>query len=248
MKDYSILPLTIEALEDNTVINFSQAGLFFNKFDDIKVFQKIQIIKNSLYYKINKENKEHKFKGKIILKKRGDTLSIFNKVNYLNTIDIKFRFFSNKKVNLYGNILSLLNWDKKLSNYCFYQLFNGLPVINCSNLILPKENLKNHCYDSLFYCCTLLKNIPNLKNIYLTNDSCSYMFSDCYSLTKTVNFNFKRINPENNNKIFENCFSLKYLKQFKFDKGYKVSNFCILDKVQTKFSNYKIIAKNYIAI
>lgn len=114
---------------------------------------------------------------------------------------------------VYGNILSLVNYNTYLSqNATFKNLFNGCTSIynhptnplllpathltaqcydymftNCSNLTtapaLPAETLAYECYHCMFYGCTSLTTAPALPATTLAQSCYNYMFNNCTNLT-----------------------------------------------------------------
>ena len=102
-----------------------------------------------------------------------------------------------KKVNVSGNIMSLLSPEFKdlidLSTirsgsagaYQFCRLFTGCYNINdCRNLILPATTLANSCYSNMFSSCTSLTQAPDLPATTLANNCYESMFRGCKSLTQ----------------------------------------------------------------
>ena len=97
-------------------------------------------------------------------------------------------------VSLSGNIMALLDNGAKLGeigditaipcDYCFYDLFrNSTGITSVSEDFLPATNLKQDCYDGMFYQCTSLTNAPKLSSMSLAVSCYQHMFNGCASLT-----------------------------------------------------------------
>lgn len=82
-----------------------------------------------------------------------------------------------------GNIMSLLNFDTKVSQHAFYCLFK-----DCTSLtqapVLPATTLAQYCYYYMFSGCTSLTTAPALPATTLAERCYSGMFSNCTSLTQ----------------------------------------------------------------
>ena len=99
-------------------------------------------------------------------------------------------FGGTAKVNVYGNIMSLIYGDnfvdkKTLADrFTFIKLFYSYTnLLLAENLILPATTLASYCYDSMFNGCTSLTTSPVLPATTLKNYCYEYMFEGCTSLT-----------------------------------------------------------------
>lgn len=100
-------------------------------------------------------------------------------------------FTTSKRVNLSGNIMSLLYSDNFVgkttltSTYTFAYLFNTCKIVSIENLVLPATTLATGCYSSMFSNCTNLTTVPSglLPATTLADDCYSNMFYGCTSLT-----------------------------------------------------------------
>ena len=99
------------------------------------------------------------------------------------------RFGGTAKVNVYGNIMSLISGDNFANNktltasYTFCRLFpNYANLLSAENLILPATTLASGCYNNMFRDCTSLTTAPELPATTLTSSCYQYMFSGCRSL------------------------------------------------------------------
>lgn len=112
---------------------------------------------------------------------RGDNTTFSDSAIYYYT------FTSSGRVNLSGNIMSLL--DKKCKSttlsgwYVFTDLFYGLKVVDASKLLLPATTLTNLCYNNMFAGCELLTKAPELPATTLANNCYKNMFAGCESLS-----------------------------------------------------------------
>jgi hypothetical protein len=96
------------------------------------------------------------------------------------------------KVNVYGNIMSLVYGDDfnkeggdiLLEGYTFCYLFYGFTgLVSAENLVLPATTLKDFCYSNMFYGCTSLTSAPVLPATTLAYYCYYCMFYGCTSLT-----------------------------------------------------------------
>lgn len=103
------------------------------------------------------------------------------------------RFSSTTNFTVEGNAMSLLYGDNFIGqtslsgkNYVFYRLFYGCSgLTSIENLKLPATTLANDCYEDMFYGCTSLTSIPSdlLLATSLASGCYEQMFSHCTSLT-----------------------------------------------------------------
>ena len=161
--------LTIEALEDNLTITFSnniEYGIDGKGWLKLKAFSESQSIS------------------------AGQTLSFRGEFtpDISNGIGI---FTINKKCNLKGNCMSMLFGDNATNNYSlsgknwtFYKLFyNCSNIVNVDSNFLPATTLASGCYRYMFYGCTSLTTAPTLPATTLANYCYGNMFQNCTSLT-----------------------------------------------------------------
>jgi len=93
----------------------------------------------------------------------------------------------NGKVNVSGNIMSLLDGDNPgttlTHTYTFTSIFMGCTSIqNASGLSLPATSLVKHCYAHMFNGCTALESAPVLTATTLANSCYNNMFRGCTAL------------------------------------------------------------------
>ena len=75
------------------------------------------------------------------------------------------------QLSLSGNIQSMLNFNDKCHEYCYYYLFNNCEYLyDISNLRLPSLILKRGCYEGMFSNCINIKEPPALPATEIVND------------------------------------------------------------------------------
>ena len=118
---------------------------------------------------------------KVLIKGTNTAYGTSNYYNY---------FSGTAKVNVYGNIMSLIYGDNFTNqttlpaSYTFKYLFNGYSnLLSAEYLVLPATTLTNYCYDNMFRGCTSLVTAPELPATTLANYCYDSMFYKCTSLT-----------------------------------------------------------------
>ena len=124
-------------------------------------------------------------------------------------------FGGTAKVNVYGNIMSLISGDdfadnKTLTaNYTFYRLFNSnTNLLSAENLVLPSTTLANYCYSYMFSGCTSLVTAPTLPATTLASNCYQYMFYGCTKLTSAPTLSATTLANWCYNGMFSGCTSL----------------------------------------
>lgn len=190
--------LTIEALEDNFTVIFS----------------------NDIEYGIDGE-------GWIKLKSgyttqpinAGQTLSFRGELTPTLSIGIG-TFTISKKCNLKGNCMSMLFGDNASDNYslsgkdyvfCFL-FYTCRNIVTVSENFLPATTLANRCYYSMFEGCTSLTTAPALPATTLAAYCYGYMFEGCTSLTTAPELPATKLVNGCYNMMFCNCSKLNYIK------------------------------------
>ena len=131
-------------------------------------------------------------KKKVIVKGSGTSCAVDYNVSSSDTS--KFCQFTNStgRLDIYGNILSLLFGDnfvgKEVGN-CGEKTFAGL-FLNFSSTttapIIPGSTTKPYCFTHMFDGCSSLKTVPDINvSSTVTEGCCSYMFANCTSLIST---------------------------------------------------------------
>ena len=109
---------------------------------------------------------------------RGDNVSYTNANNKVNKIS------GTTECDLYGNIMSMIdstgfsqvkefgqNTERNFRNF-----FDGLPVIDASNLVLPATSLTPYCYQTMFRNTKKMLYPPELPATVLADHCYSHMF------------------------------------------------------------------------
>ena len=98
-------------------------------------------------------------------------------------------FGGTAKVNVYGNIMSLISGDSFANNktfidaFTFIRLFNSYTnLLSAENLILPATTLEVNCYSNMFDGCTGLTTAPELPATTLVKSCYDSMFKGCTNL------------------------------------------------------------------
>ena len=190
--------LTIEALEDNLVVVFTndiEYGIDGNGWIKLKAISKSQSINagQTLSFRGNLEP---------------------NSSNGIGTFTI------NKKCNLKGNCMSMLfgdnaadNYSLSGKNYAFYKLFyNCSNIVNVSSNFLPATTLTTSCYNSMFSGCKSLTTAPVLPATTLTDSCYRSMFYNCTSLTTAPALPATTLAINCYYYMFSNCTKLNYIK------------------------------------
>lgn len=113
---------------------------------------------------------------------------------------------------LYGNIMSLLMEQGKLTDYAFTRLFNGNTHIKSHNekkLMLPATSLTYQCYMQMFEGCTSLTEAPELPATSLANECYERMFYGCTSLKEASELPATKLAKQCYAYMFCGCTSLK---------------------------------------
>ena len=206
---YSEQYLTIESLEDNNEISYK------GKSSDSVYATPISASTNGgmTWFRVvpDRENTPKTIATlnagqKLLLK--GENASYTKTVSMHNN-----RFLSTKRVDVYGNIMSLIYGDlfygqtAITSAYTFTWLFEGTDVVNSSNLILP-SNVTSYCYAGMFSGCTNLISTPLLPATTMAARCYYQMFEDCTSLTTAPALPATTLASHCYTSMFEDCTSL----------------------------------------
>ena len=100
------------------------------------------------------------------------------------TLGIYKQFVMTGSIAAYGNILSLVNFNRILEDYAFVYLFyNCTSLTDATYVKLPSTTLTEYCYAGMFQGCTSLTDGPReLPATTLANYCYNSMFSRCTSL------------------------------------------------------------------
>ena len=201
--DYSTIPLCFEALEDGNV-KLTKDG----SPDEISLLYSLD---NETWSDWDYETGTDLKSGEKLYIKSSYDNGKFSKA--FTECENIYKFSTTGKVNIVGNIMSLLYSvfvDKiNLTTCCFNYLFhNCTNLIDASNLILPATTLVNSCYEFMFADCTSLIYAPKLPAIILDSYCYNYMFYNCTSLTSAPELPATTLADGCYSYMFENCTSL----------------------------------------
>lgn len=179
--DYSTQYLTFEVVEGGT-INFVATD---------------ESVSKTISYSLDNGKTWTDLTSSTSYQSMGGTLSAGDKVlvkgrnNTYASNDRSFynHFASTAKVNVYGNIMSLISGDNFVNNKTltgintFYRLFSdNSKLLSAKNLILPATTLTSFCYYSMFWNCANFKTAPQLPAMTLAEGCYYQMFLDCTNL------------------------------------------------------------------
>lgn len=122
------------------------------------------------------------------------------------------------KVNIYGNIMSLVYGDNFYnqtvlsSTRTFAGLLANKKIVDASNLILPATTLATVCYSRMFYNCTELITPPALPATTLATSCYNEMFCGCTALTTAPDLLATTLTKYCYSMMFKGCTSLNYIK------------------------------------
>ena len=223
--DAKELPLTLEAIEDGSII-FSTYQVTFTNNNATS----FSVISSNKYtdLKYSKNGEEAKAVTGNIQVSAGDKVCFYAKGPGSDTRN----FFSNINCTgdcyVYGNIMSLIdpveykNLTTIPQSYCFYNLFsssNGPISItglingssdthlkNCAiELVLPATTLTNYCYFGMFNHCSGLTVASELPAETLKPYCYKAMYQDCDGLTIAPELPATTLSTSCYESMFENC-------------------------------------------
>ena len=124
------------------------------------------------------------------------------------------------KSDLSGNVNSLIHGDDfktnlNLKEYALDLFFNGLNVIDCSNLVIPYKKIPNQALSRMFAYCSELVSAPNLDYIEeIEHMGMSGMFVSCKKLLKAPVLKAKKYGVSCCVSMFAHCSSLTETPSF----------------------------------
>ena len=172
------IPLCFEALEDVCIA--------IDKYDEPPEISLLYSFDNKTWQEWDyKTGTDLKTREKLYLKSKTDNAFFSSSTGY-------YSFYTSGKVNVSGNIMSLLYNDFKdkkeiTAEYCFNMLFASFLtenyIVNASKLLLPATTLAPLCYYCMFeYNDNLIYAPEELSATNLGNGSYCYMFDSCSNL------------------------------------------------------------------
>ena len=139
----------------------------------------------------------------------GESIYVLNKSPLLSTdVDQYVRFDITGKVEVSGDISSLVNFGN-IYEQAFFDLFgysNGL--VSAENLVLPYANVPKGAYQQMFNNCRNLETAPKIMATALNEYSCEMMFLSCRKLKKAPELNFKTVKSSSCQEMFSGCIKL----------------------------------------
>lgn len=212
--DYKLQYFTIESLEDGNVITLTigsgvtstQMTSFSYSVDNGTTWNTTTVDSTTQTINVNLDKGE-----KVLWKGSGSATSTEGSLSSSSV------FSSTKKLNVYGNIMSLLydeNFysEKSLANKgvrTFELLFYGASnLVSAKDLSLPATTINTGCYLSMFQNCTSLIEAPKLPAITLTNNCYQSMFQNCTSLVIPPELPATTLNNYCYKNMFNGCTSL----------------------------------------
>ena len=125
------------------------------------------------------------------------------------------QILADKKIDVMGNIMSLIYGDNFINNNTiessctFLSLFSGnIKLVNAKDLILPATALTDHCYSGMFRSCYALTTAPQLPATTLAKSCYSSMFYNCDALTTAPELPATTLTAYCYNGMFESCRAL----------------------------------------
>ena len=201
--DPELVPLTFEAMEAGATVKFK---LFSPATGSGKVQYSIDEGETWTDYTSNDEITLSNVGDKVQFKSNNissyATSGGWNKSSYFNV---------SKKCYVYGNILSLVNYNKTLSgSFNFAYLFMSCQMYNhdSKKLVLPATTLTKSCYSNMFIGCEQLTVAPDLPATTLAESCYEGMFDSCSRLTAVPNLPATTLAEHCYHGMFFRCISL----------------------------------------
>jgi len=204
--DPELVPLTFEAMEAGATVKFKL-------FSPATGSGKVQ-------YSIDEGDtwQDYTSEQLITLNNVGDMVhfkstNITHYASYGWSPDYGSTFTVNGNCYVYGNILSLVNFDKTLSGTqptfsCLFYNCSTLHNHPINKLLLPATTLVESCYAFMFYGCTNLTQAPELPATELQKSCYDQMFCKCKSLTTAPNLPATTLAKECYYYMFSECTNL----------------------------------------
>ena len=199
--DPELVPLTFEAMEAGATVKF-------------KLYS-YDIGSGKVQYSIDEGDtwQDYTSEQLITLNNVGDMVQFkSNNISRYAFGDNRSYFTVTGNCYVYGNILSLVNFNKTLSkDYTFLGLFKDCSTIknhDSYKLLLPATTLRSYCYYEMFSGCSGLTRAPALPATTLTNYCYNKMFYNCTNLTTAPALPATTLKNNCYQAMFYNCQSL----------------------------------------
>ena len=209
---------TIQSLADNTTITFNKVvdDSEWNNMPDKPIkYSKDLNTWTDISFVYGWKNKIVLNRGeKLYLKGNNSTYGrrvSTSRYNY----DSYAQILADKKIDVMGNIMSLVYGDNFINNntlessFTFLGLFDSnIKLVNAKDLILPATTLTDHCYSGMFESCYALTTAPQLPATTLAKSCYSNMFYNCEALTTAPELPATTLTAYCYYGMFENCYAL----------------------------------------
>lgn len=174
-------------------------------------------IGDKVFFKANNQNA-----GFGIVEYATRTETIYIDASHTSTYEIPYPIykcnkFETGKVDVSGNIMSLLNEDvfskmyyfPDFYDYCFLNLFYGTDICSAENLVLSATGLKPGCYSRMFAECKNLEKAPKLPAQTMEQSCYGEMFLGCTSLKEAPELPATEMKTSCYSGMFSGCTSLE---------------------------------------
>ena len=195
-------PLTLEAIEDGTVIIDNPLALT------------IEYSIDSTEWVATSTSPEIRLAQGQRLFLRGDNKAYTKYVDNNTKIT---RIINSSPCYVYGNIMSLIDSrdfgklkriEEEWAFYCLFYMNSNIRNHPDKDLLLPATELSGYCYDQMFTRCISLTKAPELPAESLTESCYSQMFLGCTSLVEAPKLPATELATYCYNAMFSNCTSL----------------------------------------
>ena len=192
--DYSSMPVTFEAIDNNTTIAMYKDGT----------------VNTSIQYNTGNGWQNYSFGTSITLSNIGDKVQFRNTKNTLGVNYQNYPYFrTTGHCFCYGNVHSLINNSSTLTGETFRGLFyQNSGLVDASNLILSSLTLISACYINMFCGCKSLTAAPQLPATTLADGCYESMFSGCTALSTAPYLPAPQITYSCYKNMFKGCTSL----------------------------------------
>ena len=206
--------LTVESLEDNNDITFARS--YAAPYD---LERTIYVSTDNGAIWTSKSSSEYSTPTVLATLNTGDKLLIKGTNDSYGTTDSDGNVISStKKINVYGNIMSLVYGDDfigktVIGSAAFVKMFcRNANLVSAENLILPTNKLKEYCYYGMFMSCSSLTTAPALPAKTLATSCYEYMFNGCSSLVNAPELPATTLESDCYKNMLKSCSSLNYIK------------------------------------
>ena len=188
--------LTFEALEDNSPISLRKIGT-----------------PNTINIKYSLDGgvtwTQYVLGTKIYLNKGQTIMFLGTTTAFSSNSTSYYQFIIPNKMDVYGNMSSLVNSSSSIGSYAFYRLFYNASITRAHDLKMH-SNVSSYSFFRMFENCTQLVSAPELPATTVQSYSYYEMFLNCTSLmTAPVLPSPKMITTYSYYRMFVGCTSLR---------------------------------------